>query len=126
MALKLAFLGFNQEQTWRSFEELARENRGPRTRFYRVAGLLILDDGTEIHRISSPYPDSLRGRRYDQVILADDRRMNLLGYRRAEIRELSRCMAGSPIPEEFRWIVYDLDWQVGPSPHLWHPDPYKI
>lgn len=116
MPLRIAFIGYNFKLTWLYFDQMVYANKEPGSRYYRIAGVLYLPDGTEIHRISTPYPADLRRWRFDQVILADDRRMNILEARADFLAVLRQCMACSIIPEEFRWLVYDLDYREEDDP----------
>lgn len=111
MAYKIAFIGYNEEQTRRYLEDLAVVNADQVYRFDRRNGQVIMRDGTTITRVL-PSPAFLKGRRFDQVIVADDRRLNVLERRYPEIMELGRCMVGSIVPEHFRWQLYDLDAEV--------------
>ena len=111
MAYNIAFIGYNEEQTHRYLEDLAVVNADQLRIFNRRCGIVELMDGTIITAVK-PVPEFLCGRRFDQVIVADDRRMNVLGRRAPEMRELDRCMAGSIVPEHFRWQLYDLDAEV--------------
>lgn len=111
MPYNIAFIGYNEEQTRMSLEDLARVNADQVLRFDRRHGQVILKDGTTIIRVV-PVPEFLKGRRFDQVIVADDRRMNVVVRRYTEIMELGRCMADSIVPPHFRWQFYDLDAEV--------------
>ena len=111
MAYNIAFIGYNEAQTRTYLCDLARVNADQVRYFAPRNGLVILEDGTTITAVK-PVPEFLRGRRFDQVIVADDRRMNVFGRRAPEMRELDRCMAGSRVPEDFRWQLYDLDAEV--------------
>ena len=111
MAYNIAFIGYNEEQTRRYLEDLAVVNADQVRRVDRRNGCVILKDGTTITRVL-PIPEFLHGRRFDQVIVADDRRLHILFRRGPELRELDRCMAGSVVPEHFRWQFYDLDAEV--------------
>lgn len=111
MPYNIAFIGYNEEQTRMYLEDLVRVNADQVLRFDRRHGQAILKDGTIITRVI-PVPEFLKGRRFDQVIVADDRRLNLVGRRYPEIVELDRCMAGSIVPDHFRWQFYDLDAEV--------------
>lgn len=111
MALRLAFLGFNDEQTHLYFDELAALNAEQVLYYDGRFGRILLRDGTEIMRISKARACS-DGLRYDQAILADDRRMDIRAVRAREIDWLRHCMAMSEIPPEFQFIIYDLDSEV--------------
>ena len=109
MAPVLGFIGFNEKQTHLYFDQMAYANREQTEKFYRRDGLLVLTDGTKIYRIGSP--ESIRARRYDQIIVADDERGLILLQRASELHHLNERMAGSAIPEEFRWQFYNLDYR---------------
>ena len=113
MALHIAFIGYDERQTRIYFEELAVVNADQVARFDRRQGRILLRDNTEITLVSSD-PRFLCGRRFDQTIVADDRRRLLPLKRWPELVELNRCMSRSEVPEEFRWITYDLDAEVAP------------
>lgn len=106
--LKIAFLAWGLAAADRYLEQLVADN-DDQVKRYILRHTVILTDGTEISRISVSDPSALRGRRFDQVIIADDRRMQILERRQPELHELARCCAGSIIPEEFRFQIYDLD-----------------
>ena len=117
MAYKLAFIGYDNRQTGIYFEDFAIINRDKVARFDKIHGRILLRDGTEILRFSSA-PDFLWGRQFDQVIVADDRRRATCIRRRPELDALGCRMAGSIVPEEFRYIFYDLDAEVAPDEGL--------
>lgn len=108
MSLKIAFIGYNEKQTNLYFREFAKVNADQVARFDQRAGRILLKDGTEITRVSSN-PVFLKGRRFDQVIFADDSRFEGLRRRGPEVYALTMCCAGSVVPEEFRWEFYFLD-----------------
>lgn len=108
MALNIAFIGYDERQTRIYFEELAVVNADQVARFDRRQGRILLRDGTQITLVS-PAPGFLPGHRFDQVIVADDRRRLVFIKRWPELAELERCTAQSPVPEEFRLLIYDLD-----------------
>ena len=91
------------------FDQMAYANRDQTEKFYRRDGLLVLTDGTKIYRIDSS--ESIRARRYDQIIITDDSRFNSIKERSKELYELSTRMTGSIVPEEFRWEFYFLDYR---------------
>jgi hypothetical protein len=111
MAYKIAFIGYNEEQTNRYLEDLAVVNADQVHRFDRRQGCVTLKDGTTITAVK-PVPEFLIGRRFDQVIVADDRRLAATYRRAPEMRALDLCMVGSVVPEHFRWMLYDLDAEV--------------
>lgn len=106
--LVIAFIGYNEKQTNTYFREFAEVNADRVARFDQRAGRILLKDGTEITRVSSD-PVFLKGRRFDQVIFADDCRFMGVYRRGPEVYALNMCCAGSVVPEEFRWQFYLLD-----------------
>ena len=108
MAYNIAFIGYNEEQTRRYLEDLAVVNADQVYKFDRRNGRVILKDGTTITRVL-PVPEFLHGRRFDQVIIADDRRFDVVVTRWPELVALRRCMEQSEVPPVFRWLHYDLD-----------------
>lgn len=111
MAYKIAFIGYNEEQTRRYLEEFVMINNDQVRHFNRRDGIVYLMDNTTITAVK-PIPEFLRARRFDQTIVADDRRLNVFDRRYPEFMELERCMAGSIVPEHFRWQLYNLDAEV--------------
>ena len=113
MAYNIAFIGYNEEQTRRYLEELVVINADQVHRFDKRRGCVTLKDGTTITAVK-PVPEFLYGRRFDQTIVADDRRLDIIARRYPEIVALDRCMANSIVPEHFRWQLYNLDAEVAP------------
>ena len=109
MPLKIAFIGFNHQQTRANFTQFVRDNRDQFWDYDFARGWARMKDGTEITRILPGDPAAVCGRRFDQVIIADDRRMIVLHHCLAELIELDRRCAGSTIPEEYRFQIYDTD-----------------
>lgn len=106
MALKIAFLAYDVRCAGTALSQLVEDNADQVAGYNRTHGRVFLRDGAEI---ISANGINLHGRRFDQVIIADDRRLQVMGQRHAELRELDRCCQGSTIPEEFRYQIYDLD-----------------
>lgn len=119
MALNLVFIGYNEEQTRRHFKEFIEMNKEqvqdyPITRNTATAWIcptvVWLKDGTKIRR--APSLDRLDGLRFDQVIVACDRRgvRHWPEPRLALLQELIRRASMSDrILEEDRVIIYELD-----------------
>jgi hypothetical protein len=107
--LKIAFIGYNAELTNTYFRQFAADNAAQVAKYSRVSGRATLNDGTEIFAIPVPNPVALHGRRFDQVIIADDRRLQIVWARYAELRALDWYCQGSIIPEELRYQIYDID-----------------
>ena len=108
MDLKLAFIGYDRKQTHHFFKELYCENKQQVARVDFGNGLLVFYDGTVIRRIDSI--ESCCGRRFDQIIIADDWRKMIYATRADELTALELCSMCSPVPEDFRRIFYNTDW----------------
>ena len=104
---KIVFLGWDAAQTDRYLSQMAEDNADQVDRYDRRQGLLKLKDGTEI--INAYRIGKIHGRKYDQVILADDRRREIMEHNRKDIAELLRRCQSSIIPEEFHLQFYDID-----------------
>lgn len=108
--LALAFVGFNREQTLAHFRQFARDNAEQIWDRNLELGWILLYDGTVIKRITSMEQARRDGVRFDQIILADDRRRMIWKERAELIRFLDiygcRC---SEVPQEFRFQIYDVD-----------------
>ena len=109
--LKIAFLAWDMKAADRYMQQLVADN-ADQVKRYILRHTVILTDGTEICRVSVSDPAALHGRRFDQIIIADDRRLEIMQYRAAELRALDWCCRGSIVPEEFRRQIYDLDAEV--------------
>ncbi len=109
MALKIAFLGYNEKQTRQFFKQFAEDNRDQVRGVNFAQGYMLLKDGTEILRVPAQNPAWINGRRFDQIIVADDLRVHVLFNRWDELAQLRRCCAGSIIPLEFRYQFYIID-----------------
>lgn len=108
MALEIAFLGYNEEQTRQFFKQFAEDNRDQVNGYNFTHGLILLKDGTKIRRVSAA-PEWITGRRFDQIIVADDLRQNIMFNRWDELNALDRCCTGSVVPEQFRYQFYITD-----------------
>lgn len=111
--LTLAFVGYNEDQTRRYFAEFAKVNADQVLHFDDRTGLICLVDGTCIRRVSDN-PFRLVGCRFDQLIVALDRRgVNAWPRRRGRLIDaVCERMSMSCVPDRFRTIVYDLDSEV--------------
>ena len=107
--LKIAFIGFNTEQTHAALLQLAVDNADQVKSYDRRRGRIVLTDGTEIMAVPTADPVALNGRRFDQIIIADDWRLEIMHHLRAELRALDWCCQHSSIPEEYRLQIYDMD-----------------
>lgn len=108
--LILAFVGFNEEQTRAHFRQFAEDNAEQVHAANLEQGWIRLYDGTVILRVSAEEKVRLWGVRFDQIILADDRRMMIWKERRHLLRLLNLAAARrSNVPQEFRFQVYDVD-----------------
>ena len=114
MELSIAFIGYNAEQTCIALDDFVRVNADQVAFYNRSRGIVKLRDGTTIYKILW-FPEFLEGRRFDQVLVADDRRRHVYEARWLMLHELDRRMAtSSRVPAEFRWLFYDLDAEVAP------------
>lgn len=109
MPLRIAFLAWSAPMTRRHLEQMAKDNAEQVAHYDKVRGRLTLLDGTTI---INAYSIDVRGYWFDQVILADDRRMYIRERHYTLINEvLARCKR-SIIPEEFAIQIYDIDAEV--------------
>ena len=120
MALNLVFIGYNEEQTRRYFREFLEINKDQVQDYTFVGNSVMswfcptsirLQDGTVIRRAPNSL-DGLDGLRFDQVIVACDRRgvWNWPEPRLALLQELiHRAALSDRILEEDRVIIYELD-----------------
>lgn len=107
MTLKIVFLSWNARLTDQYLGQMAKDNAEQVAWYNSLHGRLKLKDGTEI--VSAYHIRNIQGWRIDQVILADDRRMNIKEHQRVAINELlTRCQS-SIVPWEYRLQIYDLD-----------------
>lgn len=113
MAYKIAFIGYNEEQTRNALDDLVRHNADQISSYDRRRGVVKLQDGTTIYKILA-IPEFLAGRYFDQAIVADDHRRLVYQARWPVLYELARRMERSEVPEGLRWIFYDLDAEVAP------------
>lgn len=107
MPLKIVFLGWNARQTDHYLEQMAIDNIEQVARYDRRQGRLTLTDGTVI--INAYHIVTIQGWRFDQVILADDRRLHIKEHHRDAIARLMAYRQASIVPEEFGLQIYDID-----------------
>lgn len=112
--LEIAFMGHNLNVTNLFIRQFAEDNEEQVA--YKQRGRLILKDGTRIEAIS---PTMVRmgfdGRRYDQLILADDARGNIEDDAAHEIEVVRWCaLRCSSVPEEFQILRYNADAPAPP------------
>lgn len=106
MAYKIAFLGSDERATRYHFREFAEANRDQVRLCNLTYGIIALNDGTEIYRAHLT-PEWVKGRRFDQIIIADDHRAPHDFI--AALAGLYCACAGSIVPEEFWEQFYDPD-----------------
>lgn len=106
-ALKIAFLSWDADAAHNNLVQLAVDNSHQVKSTDWKRGRVVLMDGTIIYSV---HPGAfMEGMWFDQVIVADDRRLRLLRFRGAVLNELDcRCQV-SIVPEEYRYQFYDLD-----------------
>lgn len=112
--LEIAFMGRNLNVTNLFLRQFAEDNEEQVA--HKQRGRLILKDGTRIEAIS---PAMVRagfdGRRYDQLILADDARGKIEDAAAREIEVVRWCaLHCSSVPEEFQILRYNADAQAPP------------
>lgn len=106
--LKIAFIGYDHRQTRICLRQFAEDNAEQVLRFDDQVGRLFLLDGTVVEAIPSAQ-ERLLGRCYDQVVIADDRRMLTLAKRTEALACLLHTCERSNVPEEFIFQFYDTD-----------------
>lgn len=111
--LKLAFIGYDEEQTRRFFAEFAKVNSDQVSNFHERNGRILFKDGTVVHRVHHAR-GCLIGCHFDQVIVAVDRRgvYNWPEERFVLMHEVRERMSRSCVPDQFLTIIYDLDSEV--------------
>ena len=109
--LKIAFLAWDLRATDRYLAQLVADN-ADQVKEYIRGHAVLLKDGTEIYRVCVSDPVALHTRYFDQVIIADDRRLQIMEKHSATLRALDWCCRHSSVPEEFRRQIYDLDAEV--------------
>lgn len=108
-SLVLAFIGWDEKSTRRYFRLFAQDNAEQIYHADYDRGVLRFYDGCIVRRISPSWVRSLDGYRFDQIILAEDSRLWLRDRRCAELGELNYRCSCSDVPEEFRYIHYNID-----------------
>ena len=110
MSLRIAFVGYNEDQTRSYFREMAELNSEQIGICDLSQGRIVLRDGTEILRISPNV--RFVSLNFDQVIIADDNRKHCEIKNCTILTIIAARMTWSPVPPEFRWQYYDLDAEV--------------
>lgn len=107
MPLKIAFIAWSAWCADMLLKRLAVDNADQVKQYDRKRGRLLLTDGTEIinvHRLNG-----LDGHRFDQIIVADDWRMDILLKCWDELAALEYRCGCSIVPEEYRYQFYFID-----------------
>lgn len=111
MAFNIAFVGYDTRQSISFFRQLAEDNR-EQIRICQLAqGRIVLMDGTTIIRAQTTV-EWLKGRRFDQIIVADDRRGMVQINQINLLCALEEACRHSIVPGEFRCIFYCTDEEV--------------
>ena len=110
MSLRIAFTGYNENQTRTYFREMAELNREQIGICDFSQGRIVLKDGTEIIRICPGV--QLIYLPFAQVIIADDSRRNATVKIRNVLYILAQRLMHSRVPPEYQWQYYDLDTEV--------------
>lgn len=110
MALRLAFIGCNEEETRRYFAEFKEINQDQIWGFDPINGFIRMVDGTTIYRVSD-IPSRVAGSRFDQIIVACDRRgvWNWSDKRLELLQGLYRQAWRHQVPEEDTVLIYEID-----------------
>lgn len=104
----LAFLGYNAKLTKYGIRQFVDNNIEQVTQFDTKRNIVYLKDGTMIKGLICSDDRSLRGYRFDQLILFDDDRWMIDFMREEEIRIIKALtMQLSNVPEEFQILKYE-------------------
>lgn len=107
MPLKIAFIAWDMQNAVNNLLQLAIDNADQVKRYDRQRGRILLTDGTEI--VSVHHLPGLEGVRFDQYIIADDRRMEVVKFHGAALNELDYRCQHSSVPAEYRCQFYNID-----------------
>lgn len=111
MALNIAFLAWNARQADTYLHQLAEANADQVKKYDRTSGRVTLHDGTVISIVN---PDKkMDGKRFDQIIVADDWRMGILLKMWDALEYLELLCQHSDVPEDFRYQFYFIDEEDG-------------
>lgn len=113
--LEIAFMGRNLNITNLFLRQFAEDNEEQVA--HKQRGRLVLKDGTRIEAVSPHMVQMLfDGRRYDQLILADDTR-GILGDCAVHEIEVAcwYALRYSCVPEEFQILRYNVDAPAPPK-----------
>lgn len=103
MSLKIAFIGHNADFTKKAFADFVQANREEICcHSFRDRPFAIFLDNTEVFAIP-PYRQSLVGKRFDQVILADSSVDGFLTH--VFVHELSVRLTGQ-VPQDYLFLNY--------------------
>lgn len=108
LPLRLGLLGYNRHTTEDGLRYFINNNINQIEGTSWVSRTIYLKDGSYIRGITSAEETSLRGLRFDQIILFDDERWHIKFDRAEDIRILKALtLYTSVIPEEFQVIEYE-------------------
>lgn len=110
MSLRIAFIGYDENQTCTYFRELAELNSERIGICDLSQGRIVLRDGTEILRISPNV--RFVSLNFDQIIISDDSRNSAAVKNHSLLCILAQRLLRSSVPPEFRWQYYNLDAEV--------------
>ena len=111
MQLNIAFIGYNTAQTYIYFQEFIACNIDQISRYNSTTGFIVLKDGTQIYRVAGR-PESIKGRHFDQILVAKDRQTYTGDVQTAVLMQLYNCLT-LQVPEHLQIIIYDLDSEEG-------------
>ena len=105
--MTLAILGYTSDITLAGMKQFVENNKQDIEKFVstKIDSYIKMKDGTRIIKIS--FDECLRGHKYDQLILVDDKYWNILIDKAIEINEIiERTMYMSNVPKEFQILYY--------------------
>ena len=102
--LKIGLIGYNTKQTQYGMQVLAHENSDKVCCFTK--NKVVLEDETEIYAIYNM--NNVRGRKFDQLILCDDERWNILEERKTFIEDVLHYITNhSCVPDNFLVMKFE-------------------
>ena len=105
--LRLAMLGYTSDVMLTGMKQLVENNQQDIEKFVptKYHPYIRMKDGSQITGIS--FAEHLRGHKYDQLILVDDKRWNILTDKAVEIDQIiEQTMYMSDVPKEFQILHY--------------------
>lgn len=104
--IKIAMISYNRECLNIFFTGFIDDNQEQIDYINNNNKYIKLNDGTEIYGITSKEEYKYRGRRYDQILIADDKRLSTYIKQRELIKYIKDSVELSYIPYEYKIIEY--------------------